>query len=72
MEASRSHYIIYISTTMLRYTGKNNPSGIKLEKPKYIIVEYCYFYNNGVSNSTNKNAANITVYSDYILRPFKG
>ena len=50
-------------------TGSNNPSGIKLEKPKYTLVEYCHFYNNGMSSGTNLNSSNINTVSDYVEDP---
>ena len=53
----------------LATTGSNNPCGLKLEKPKNTIVEYCYLYNNGMSSGTNTNAANITEVTDYVEDP---
>ena len=51
------------------YSGANNSAGIKLEKTRYVTVEYCFLYNNGDYRASNLNASNIVQVSDYIEDP---
>ncbi len=53
------------------YIHDNNPtsssansSGIRIQEPNDVIIEYCYFKDNGYEG-TDRNSANITFYADY-------
>lgn len=54
-----------VFTDILATSGSSVPSALSIHRPTNVLIEYCYFHNNGSETRIEYNPAHILFYGDY-------